>query len=131
MALGTGALLGLVAYGTYDMTNLSTLKGYPLAVAAVDTILIVDEEGFLSSTPDRRMVWACQTPQVFQYGLVLEAHKAALAQGFQATDDATLVKRYGGRVKLVPGAASNIKVTRPEDLAFAEQWLSREDACTE
>src|SRR5690606_15471819 len=36
VALGAGALLGLVAYGTYDFTNLSTLKDWPLALSFID-----------------------------------------------------------------------------------------------
>jgi uncharacterized membrane protein len=37
-ALGRGMLLGLIAYGTYDFTNLATLKGWPLLVSAVDIL---------------------------------------------------------------------------------------------
>ena len=45
-----------------------------------DTIKIADEEGFCVSTPDRKRVWAVQTPQSFSYPLVLDAYEKLLEQ---------------------------------------------------
>ncbi|MBI1318230.1 MAG: 2-C-methyl-D-erythritol 4-phosphate cytidylyltransferase [Candidatus Hydrogenedens sp.] len=101
-----------------------------VAVPVVDTILVADAEEYLESTPDRRTLWACQTPQVFQYEVIMAAHRSARAEGFLGTDDASLVRRAGGRVKLVAGDSSNIKITRPADLRMAEALLAEEDSCT-
>ena len=60
-----------------------------VAVPAVDTILIGDERGFLDSTPDRGRLWACQTPQVFRYDLLLRAHEEVTED---VTDDAAMVE---------------------------------------
>ncbi|WP_377287890.1 DUF2177 family protein [Rhizobium sp. SG2393] len=38
MAIGYGAVLGLAAYGTYDITNLAVLKGWPVIVTVVDMV---------------------------------------------------------------------------------------------
>jgi 2-C-methyl-D-erythritol 4-phosphate cytidylyltransferase len=64
-----------------------------------------------------------QTPQVFKYQLLVEAHRAAARDGFAGTDDASLVERLGHTVKLVRGDYANIKITTPEDMALAEALL--------
>lgn len=96
-----------------------------VAVPSVDTILQGDEEAFLVSTPERRLLWACQTPQTFRVEVIREAHRQAQSEGFLGTDDASLVRRMGGRVKLVAGTPSNFKVTTPWDLEMA-RWIVRE-----
>ncbi|MDP4180158.1 MAG: 2-C-methyl-D-erythritol 4-phosphate cytidylyltransferase [Bacillota bacterium] len=91
-----------------------------VAVPVKDTIKITDEEAFVKDTPDRRTLWAIQTPQAFKYELIYNAHKKALEEGFIGTDDAVLVERMGYRMKLIMGSYFNIKITTREDLAFAE-----------
>jgi 2-C-methyl-D-erythritol 4-phosphate cytidylyltransferase len=91
-----------------------------VAIPSIDTILEGDADGFLERTPDRRRLWACQTPQTFQVGVIRAAYAQARAEGFLGTDDATLVRRTGGRVRLVPGSPMNFKVTTPDDLRLAE-----------
>lgn len=88
--------------------------GAVLACPAVDTLKIV-EHGSISGTPDRRVFWNAQTPQVFRTGLYRRAHAAALSDGFVGTDDASLVERMGGNVLVVEGNRNNIKLTMPED----------------
>lgn len=68
----------------------------------------------------RENLWGVQTPQAFLREVLLEAHAQARSQGHTATDDAGLVARLGGRVRLVPGDARLFKVTTPGDLALAE-----------
>ena len=102
-----------------------------VAVPVVDTILTGDEAGFLESTPDRRMLWACQTPQTFQVDVIRQAHRMAREEGFLGTDDATLVRRYGGRVKLVMGSPMNFKITTPFDLALARLAWQERLTCSE
>jgi 2-C-methyl-D-erythritol 4-phosphate cytidylyltransferase len=99
------------------------------AVPVKDTIKITDDEGFVMNTPERRQVWAVQTPQAFQMALLLEAHRRACQTGIEATDDATLVEQLGFKVKLVMGSYRNIKITTPEDLIVAEALNMQNAEC--
>lgn len=94
------------------------------AVAAVpvkDTIKRV-QEGVIVDTPDRTHLWMVQTPQVFAFPLIQQAHHAPVAQE-DVTDDASLLERLGYRVAIFPGSYTNIKITTQEDLLFAEAIL--------
>ncbi|MCC6487262.1 MAG: 2-C-methyl-D-erythritol 4-phosphate cytidylyltransferase [Candidatus Hydrogenedentes bacterium] len=90
-----------------------------VAIPSIDTILVGDPDAFLVETPDRRCLWACQTPQTFQVAVIRDAHSRARQEDHLGTDDATLVQRMGGRVKLVMGSPLNFKVTTPGDFALA------------
>lgn len=94
-----------------------------VAVRSIDTILLGDDAGFLQSTPDRRLLWACQTPQTFRVEVIRRAYAMARAEGFLGTDDATVARRSGAVVKLVEGTTFNFKVTTPGDLLLAELLL--------
>lgn len=94
-----------------------------VAVPVKDTIKTVDTDGFATGTPDRRTLWAIQTPQAFEASLLRQAYAKAAADGFLGTDDASLVERLGVRVKLVEGHYSNLKITTPEDMLFAAALL--------
>jgi len=96
-----------------------------IAVPVSDTIKRTDGEGVVQDTLDRSQLWAVQTPQAFQYQLIREAYQKAERDGFQGTDDASLVERLGHPVKLIPGPSDNIKVTTKADLRLAEQ-MARE-----
>lgn len=102
----------------------AALAGAILAVRSVDTLKLV-EGTTIVATPDRSFYWAAQTPQVFRRRALLAAHKAALRDEYEGTDDASLVERCGGRVRVVESTRDNIKVTVPEDLALAEAALER------
>lgn len=90
-----------------------------LAVPVKDTIKQVNADGIITATPDRSSLWSIQTPQAFRLSEVIEAHKLAIKSGFTGTDDAMLVERLGGQVKVVEGSYTNIKITTPEDLDYA------------
>jgi 2-C-methyl-D-erythritol 4-phosphate cytidylyltransferase len=90
-----------------------------VAIPSIDTILVSDGDAFLADTPDRKTLWACQTPQTFGVDVLRHAHEKALRDGYAGTDDASLVQRAGGKVKLVMGSPLNFKVTTPQDLALA------------
>ena len=90
------------------------------AVPAKDTIKVVSERGMVESTPSRDTLWQVQTPQVFRYDLLLEAHRIC-RETF--TDDAAMVESLGHRVKVFTGSYSNLKVTTVEDLAVAQVYL--------
>ncbi|MCP4642828.1 MAG: 2-C-methyl-D-erythritol 4-phosphate cytidylyltransferase [bacterium] len=94
-----------------------------VAIPSADTILVGDDDAFLVDTPDRRALWACQTPQTFRVSVIREAHARANAEGFEGTDDASLVRRAGAPVKLVMGTPLNFKITTPGDLALAHAAL--------
>ncbi|HST33158.1 MAG TPA: 2-C-methyl-D-erythritol 4-phosphate cytidylyltransferase [Solirubrobacteraceae bacterium] len=95
------------------------------AAPVTDTIKRVADHGGVLETLDRSSLWAVQTPQVFRR----EALERALAQPAnvlgEATDDAWLIERAGGRVVVASVAAENLKVTTPLDLEIAGELLSR------
>lgn len=96
------------------------------AVAVKDTIKLVDNQGKVERTLSRERLVAVQTPQVFRRDLLREAYASAIREGFEATDDASLVEWFGHRVAVVPGEPENLKITTPEDLIFAEIYLDRD-----
>ncbi|WP_392530854.1 2-C-methyl-D-erythritol 4-phosphate cytidylyltransferase [Nostoc sp. C117] len=98
--------------------------GLIAAVAVKDTIKVVDEQGIIQSTPDRRQLWAAQTPQGFDVKLLKQCHAEGVRQGWEVTDDAALFERCGIEVRIVEGEETNLKVTTPQDLAIAEFILT-------
>jgi 2-C-methyl-D-erythritol 4-phosphate cytidylyltransferase len=81
------------------------------------------EDGFVRKTLKRGSLWAVQTPQAFPCKKILKAYEEAAKEGYYATDDAALIERYGGTVKVIMGSYANIKITTPEDLCIAEALL--------
>ena len=91
-----------------------------MGVKVKDTIKIVDEEGYIVSTPERSKLWSIQTPQGFKRDIIIEAHKKAKEDNYIGTDDGVLVERLGHRVRIIEGSYENIKITTAEDLLFGE-----------
>lgn len=89
----------------------------------VDTIKEVDENGRVVATVPRQRLRAAQTPQVFRYDLLWQAH-TVIDQAVDATDDAAMVESLGYTVTVFPGSQRNLKVTTPDDLLLAEALLS-------
>lgn len=108
-----------------------TYEAVCAAVPVKDTIKIVDEEGFAVRTPDRKTVYAVQTPQVFSLPLITGAYGELLQnpgtyRNVTVTDDAMVVECvYGKRVKMLQGSYENIKITTPEDMEVAKVYLSK------
>lgn len=100
------------------LSALTTADGSLPMVAVKDTVKRVDAQGRVLETLVRQELYAAQTPQVFRYSVILEAHQRARAEGFLGTDDCSLVERYGGSIQRVEGDYSNVKVTTPEDLSI-------------
>jgi 2-C-methyl-D-erythritol 4-phosphate cytidylyltransferase / 2-C-methyl-D-erythritol 2,4-cyclodiphosphate synthase len=99
------------------------LATQPAAIAAkqvVDTIKR-DEDGLVADTVDRRHLWQAQTPQGFQFGPILAAHRAFAAEDL--TDDAAVAEKAGMKVALVAASADNMKVTNPDDLDRVRRLL--------
>ncbi|MBA3611166.1 MAG: 2-C-methyl-D-erythritol 4-phosphate cytidylyltransferase, partial [Rubrobacter sp.] len=80
-------------------------------------------EGSVVETLDRSKLHAVQTPQAFRLGLLRDIYAVTEDELRLATDDASLVERKGGRVTLVHGERTNIKLTSPEDIILAEAIL--------
>lgn len=74
---------------------------------------------FVQNTPDRATIWEIQTPQVIRHEWLIEGFQYALSNDLTVTDDVSLVELIGKPVKLVEGAHTNLKVTVPADLTFA------------
>jgi 2-C-methyl-D-erythritol 4-phosphate cytidylyltransferase len=91
------------------------VPGVPLT----DTVKRVRDDAVVE-TLDRDELVAVQTPQAFRAGVLRRAH----AEGADATDDAALVEAIGGRVVVVTGEDTNVKVTRPSDISLVERVLS-------
>lgn len=90
------------------------------AAAAVPGVPLVDSIRHRDGAAvDRDELVAVQTPQAFAAAALREAH----AGRADASDDATLVERAGGKVVVVPGDPANVKVTHPADLAVAARHL--------
>ena len=100
-----------------------SLDGAVCGQPAIDTLKLVGK-GLISSTPDRSLFWAAQTPQTFRIDVIRAAHEQAMREGFVGTDDSSLVEHAGGRVACVDSPRDNIKVTVPEDLKLVEAVLS-------
>jgi 2-C-methyl-D-erythritol 4-phosphate cytidylyltransferase len=94
------------------------------AVNAKETVKLV-ENNLITSTIPREKAFLAQTPQVFRYENILEIHRKAADQKYEATDDAMLAEQYGMKVAIVSGYNDNIKITTPEDLILAEEILKK------
>ena len=98
------------------------------AVPVNDTIKVADGNGLVKETPDRRSLYAVQTPQIFQADILKAALQAARNSGLPITDDCSAVERIGKEVYLTEGNPENIKITTPVDLAVAEAILRRRES---
>jgi 2-C-methyl-D-erythritol 4-phosphate cytidylyltransferase len=95
-----------------------------LATPVADTVKQAGENGRSLGSLPRERLWRAMTPQMFRLGMLRDALARALADGFDATDEASAVERLGMRPRLVEGSPLNIKVTQPADLALAEAAIA-------
>lgn len=115
-------------FATVDLVRevVGALKGAHGAVPAVpvaDTLKEV-RDGRVIRTVERSSLWAVQTPQAFVTQALKAVHDKARVDGFIGTDDAQLVERYGGVMRVVEGHRDNLKVTYPEDWRVAEAMVA-------
>ncbi|WP_339671413.1 2-C-methyl-D-erythritol 4-phosphate cytidylyltransferase [Dasania marina] len=94
-----------------------------LAMPLSDTVKQVGPPQMIHRTLDRNLLWAAQTPQMFPYHLLRQGLQQGLQQGLAITDEASAIELLGLQPKVVEGLASNIKITRPEDIALAAFYL--------
>jgi 2-C-methyl-D-erythritol 4-phosphate cytidylyltransferase len=106
--------------------TLAALEHADAAIAAArvtDTVKEAGPDGLVVRTHDRARLWAIQTPQAFHAAVLARALDVPDDVLAQATDDAWLVERAGGTVRVVESSPANFKVTTPHDLALAESLL--------
>lgn len=89
-------------------------------IGSKDTIKVKNEKGFSINTLDREKLVLVQTPQCFNYDLILNCHRKILEEGLKVTDDTMVVEHYENKVYLYKGSYNNIKITTPDDLNIAE-----------
>ncbi len=107
---------------------LAAMAGVDAAIAAApmtDTVKQAGADRLVSATLDRSQLWSVQTPQVFRRAVLARALDVDAEALAGATDDASLVERLGGRVRIVSAPADNLKVTTPLDLQVAELLIAR------
>jgi len=92
-----------------------------LAVPVADTLKRADKNGRVIGTEGRAGLWQAQTPQMFRYGVLVDAYKSF--GGLDTTDEAQAIESIGKQPKLVLGSAANFKITYPDDLAIAAALL--------
>ena len=106
------------------VSNAVKYRSSALGVFVKDTIKVIDENGFITATPNRNSLIAIYTPQVFKFDLYKQAMQNAEQQCKDYTDDCQLVEALGERVFVTQGSPTNIKLTTPEDIIIAESFLS-------
>ena len=103
------------------------VDGVVVATPSADTLKAVDQDGFITGTPNRGSLWRAQTPQLFRWDTLQGAYGQDDDVLLTATDDSALVEIMGGKVKVVQGAPENLKITTRVDLRFAECVLAERE----
>ena len=108
--------LDTVTGSEYGSETEAAIAGVPVK----DTIKVISPDGHITATPPRETLWTAQTPQIFSYDLLHQAHAQFTDD---ATDDAMMVESLGHKVRMFLGSYENLKVTTPEDLVVVEAVL--------
>ncbi len=110
---------------------IDTLEGHDvgglLGLPVRDTMKRADTTGTIQETVDRECLWHALTPQMFHLGALIDALENALSNNLIVTDEAQAIELYGLQPVLVEGHPDNIKITRNNDLALAELFLSQQE----
>lgn len=109
---------------------IAAIEGVDGAIPGIpvkDTVKEINAEGVVISTLNREKLRAVQTPQFFSFKVIKDAYDKAFKDGVYATDDAALIERTGGRVRIIEGSPFNIKVTTPEDLDMLKYLFTKTD----
>lgn len=117
----------VISKGLVDalLKNLEGVDGVVPGLPVKETLKRVDGDGMVVSTVDREQFRSIQTPQAFKSDVIKRAYNMAYEEGFYGTDDAALVERAGGRVRIIQGDPFNIKITTREDLELVEMLIER------
>lgn len=110
---------------------LEIVLGHPvgglLGMPVRDTMKRTDSVDRVEATIDRSHLWHAFTPQMFRFGMLREAMKAALDAGCLVTDEASAIEWAGHRPIMVEGHADNLKITHPDDLPLARFFMARQE----
>ena len=116
---------------TQEVISKAILKAAKFGAAApaipVKDTIKVSKTGGVDETPDRKTLFAVQTPQVFDLQLLLGALQNAKQKKLTLTDDCSAVEALGMSVQLTEGSEENLKITTPLDLEIAELILKRRE----
>jgi len=99
-----------------------------VAARVSDTVKEAGDDRLVTATLDRTRLWAIQTPQAFRRDVLERALDVDAETLARATDDAWLVERAGGTVRVVESTPENFKVTTPHDLKVAALLLGERGA---
>ncbi len=99
-----------------------TASSATLAMPVKYTLKEIGEGDFVARTLNRSHIWEIQTPQLIKKQILQKGFEHVHQNGLEVTDDVSIAELIGESVKLVTGSYKNIKLTTPEDLAFAE-WM--------
>lgn len=105
------------------------IPGVVPGLPVTDTIKETDESGFILRTPERESLRSVQTPQAFSLPVLKNAHARAEENGWNVTDDASLLERCGHSVLVIEGDSSNTKITNPQDLALLKDQKTPLPCC--
>ena len=122
----------LIDYCLDELPNDNSSKkisGAILAVPASDTVKRVDDCRTISNTEDRNGLWMAHTPQLFPLQVLQIAINKCFSNSVSITDEASAIEALGRIAKVVHDRRDNIKITMPEDLAWAEIILKNQEAC--
>lgn len=98
------------------------------ALPVSDTLKQADDNNHVIATLPRERLFAAQTPQSFPYPLILAAHEAAHTAGRHGfTDDSAIAEWHNIPMRIVEGAADNIKITWAGDIEMADWRLKKEE----
>ena len=101
-------------------------KSVVVCSKTVDTVKVV-EDGRVVKTLDRSVLWNAETPQCFDYGLILEKVKEAMELDVRFTDEASILEYFDYDVHIVENIHPNIKITMPKDLIYGQYLLKGEE----
>ncbi len=111
---------------------IDTLEGHDvgglLGLPVKDTMKRADNTGTIQETVDREGLWHALTPQMFHLGVLIDSLENALSNDLIVTDEAQAIELIGLQPVLVEGHPGNIKITRNNDLALAELFLSQQES---
>ncbi|WP_075186801.1 2-C-methyl-D-erythritol 4-phosphate cytidylyltransferase [Teredinibacter haidensis] len=103
-------------------------SGAILAAPVADTLKKVNHNNIVVGTEDRSKLWLAHTPQLFKLQKLSAALEYCREKALSVTDEASAIERVGGKVLILADRRDNIKVTMPEDLAWAEFILANQES---
>ena len=106
-----------------ELVETASVSGAAIAAVPVKDTIKKATNGIITETVDREQLWMIQTPQAFEYNLILSAARAAVEDDFLGTDEAMLVERLNHPVQIVESTYENVKMTTPEDLIYGKAIL--------